>query len=264
MFFDGASSKEIVGDGVVFISPTQETISLSHKLEFETKNNVAKYQSLVLDLRVDKDIKIEEITVFGDVELIVHQVKNVYQAKHPRLRTYKNEVWDLIDSFFLAFNISFVPREENTMSNSLFISASNFRISLPPKFKYDVEVKYRPSILDNVKHWKDFEDDIEIKIFLETMDEFCGSHIDQDQNIEERAHVDIFLNKIVDHHIVQLPSNHIPKGIAPLEILFDINDVVVNIKGSNEDVDVNKCNLGKKEDPKYVNLSSSLSKKQSD
>jgi len=41
MFFDGASSRESVGVGVVFISPTQETISLSYKLEFGTTNNVA-------------------------------------------------------------------------------------------------------------------------------------------------------------------------------------------------------------------------------
>jgi hypothetical protein len=32
MFFDGASSKEGVGVGVVFVSPTQETITLSYKL----------------------------------------------------------------------------------------------------------------------------------------------------------------------------------------------------------------------------------------
>ena len=42
MFFDGASSRESVGVGVVFISPTQETIYLSYKLEFETTNNVAE------------------------------------------------------------------------------------------------------------------------------------------------------------------------------------------------------------------------------
>jgi hypothetical protein len=97
MYFDGASSKESVGVGVVFNSPTQEIISLSHKLEFETTNNVAEYEALVLGLRVAKDMKIEELAVFGDVELIVHKVKNMYQAKHPRLRTYKNVVWDLID-----------------------------------------------------------------------------------------------------------------------------------------------------------------------
>jgi ribonuclease HI len=113
MFFDGASSREGVGVGVVFISPTQETISLSCKLEFETTNNMAEYEARVLGLRAAKDMKIEQITVFGDAEIIVHQVKNLYQAKHPRLRAYRNEVWDMIGSFFLAFNISFVPREEN-------------------------------------------------------------------------------------------------------------------------------------------------------
>jgi hypothetical protein len=90
------------------------------------------------------------------------------------------------------------------------------------------------------------------------MDEFSDLHIDQDT--KEIPHVDVFLNIIVDHHIVQLPSNHIPNGLVPLERLFDRNDFVKKVKGSNEEVDVTECNLGTKEDPKYVKLSSSLSK----
>jgi hypothetical protein len=109
-----------------------------------------------LGLRDAKDTGLEELVVFGDVELIFHQIKNMYQEKHPRLRTYINEVWHLVDSFFLAFNISFIPREENTMDDSLDVSTSNFRVPLPPKLKYDVEVKYIPSIPNNVKHWKVF------------------------------------------------------------------------------------------------------------
>jgi hypothetical protein len=42
------------------------------------------------------------------------------------------------------------------MADSLATSASNFKVPLPPKFRYDVEVKYRPSIPDNVKQWKVF------------------------------------------------------------------------------------------------------------
>jgi ribonuclease HI len=77
MFFDGASSKESVGVGVVFISPTQEIISLSYKLEFETTNNVVEYEALFLGLRAAKDMKIEELAVFGDVEIIMYRVKNM-------------------------------------------------------------------------------------------------------------------------------------------------------------------------------------------
>jgi len=60
IFFYGASSRESVGAGVVFISPTNETMSLSYKLEFEATNNVVEYDALVLGLRAAKDMKIEE------------------------------------------------------------------------------------------------------------------------------------------------------------------------------------------------------------
>jgi hypothetical protein len=144
----------------------------------------------------------------------------------------KSGILLIVSSWIL---ISHLFQERRTLWQIPWLSqASNFRVPLPPKLKYEVEVKYRPSIPDNVKHWKVFEDDLEIKIFLETVDEFSDLHIDQDQDTEEIPHADIFLNKIVDHHIVQLPSNHIPKGLVPLEILFDRNDVVVKVKGSTE------------------------------
>jgi ribonuclease HI len=71
MFFDGASSSIGAGAGVVFKSPSQETISLSYKLEFEVTNNVAEYEALVLGLRAAKEMGIREMAVFGDAELIV-------------------------------------------------------------------------------------------------------------------------------------------------------------------------------------------------
>jgi ribonuclease HI len=67
MFFDGASSKEGVGAGVFFLSPAQETISLSYKLEIEATNNVAEYEALVLGLRAAKEMGIQEVVVFRDV-----------------------------------------------------------------------------------------------------------------------------------------------------------------------------------------------------
>jgi hypothetical protein len=43
-----------------------------------------------------------------------------------------------------------------------------------------------------------------------------------------------------------------------LERLFDRNDVAVKIKGSTKDVDVDECNIGTEEDPKFVKFSSGL------
>jgi ribonuclease HI len=92
MVFDGASSSEGIGTGVVLVSPCQETMSLSYKLEFEVTNNVEEYEALVLGLRATKEMGIEEITLFGDAEVIIQQVRNAYWSKHPRLRSYINEV----------------------------------------------------------------------------------------------------------------------------------------------------------------------------
>jgi len=90
MFFDGASSIIGVGVGVVFMSPSQETISLSYKLEFETTNNVVEYKALVLGMRDAKEMGIREMAVFEDADMIIQQVRNVYQAKHPWLKSYRN------------------------------------------------------------------------------------------------------------------------------------------------------------------------------
>jgi hypothetical protein len=85
-------------------------------------------------------------------------------------------------------------------------------------------------------------------------------HIDQDQDSASNPHANEFLNKIVDHHIVQLPSNHIPKGLVPLEWIFDSNDVVVKDGRPIDDVDISECNIATKKNPKFVKLSSSLSR----
>lgn len=47
-------------------------------------------------------------------------------------------------------------------------------------------MKYRPSIFDNIKHCNLLEDDQKIKRFLEIVEEFSNSFIDQDEDIDEK------------------------------------------------------------------------------
>ena len=110
MYFDGSSSKEGLGAGILLISPSEEVITLSYKMEFETTNNIAEYEALVLGLRAAKDMAIDCLAVFGDSELVINQVRNIYQTKQQRLKQYINEVLDLIDNLFLSFNLSFIPK----------------------------------------------------------------------------------------------------------------------------------------------------------
>jgi hypothetical protein len=58
---------------------------------------------------------------------------------------------------------------------------------------------------------------------------------------------------------VQLKSNIIPKGLVPLEKLFDNNDVARSPKLTVNEGDVEDCNIGTQEDPKIIKLSKTLS-----
>jgi ribonuclease HI len=93
MFFDGASSYEGEGVGVLFVELGDEyVIPFSYRLQWDVDytNNVCEYESLVVGLEVARKLKIEHLIVYGDVELIVKQVKQQYQSKHLRLRSYRN------------------------------------------------------------------------------------------------------------------------------------------------------------------------------
>jgi ribonuclease HI len=185
MFFDGASTKDSAGAGVVFISPLKEAMHLSFKLDFKTINNIAEYEVLLLGLNYAKEMGIKGLKVFGDAYLIIQQVNNTFQEKHVRLKSYRDEVWKIRDSFSI-FDISYVPRAMNHLVDSLAVSASLFIPPMPPRLNYEIQVKYRPSLPDNIKYWKVFEDDNELIRFLQMVDEFSDMHIDQEnQNVKE-------------------------------------------------------------------------------
>ena len=125
----------------------------------------------------------------------------------------------------IFFCISYIPRAQNQLADSLAVSASLF---IPPshlKLVYEVQMKYRPSLPDNVHHWKVFDDDDELNRFLQVIDEFFEIQIDQNNDALLEDPKSQLRNKIGKNSIVQLPSNYIPKGLIPLERLFDHDDV---------------------------------------
>lgn len=262
IFFDGACSKEAVGVGVVLVFPTRECIHLSFNLTFQVTNNIAEYEALILGLKAAKEMGIKGLKVFGDADLIIQQVNKTFQAKHPRLKAYIDEVWKLKGSFN-SFSVSYIPRMKNQLVDSLVVSANTFIPPFPPKLTYEVQVKYRPSLPDNVKYWKFFEDDDEINRFLQVIDEISEMHINQENETIEECNQSKLKDEIVQDNIVQLPSNHIPKGLVPLEKFFDHNDVPYKPSRKGNESAAHRHNVGSPDHPKYINLSTHLSSAQS-
>ena len=77
----------------------------------------------------------------------------------------------------MFFELSYIPIAMNHLADSLVVSASMFIPPLPPKLSYEIQVKYRPSLPDNVKFWKVFENDDELSKFLQVVYEISYMHI---------------------------------------------------------------------------------------
>lgn len=78
-----------------------------------------------------------------------------------------------------------------------------------------------------------FDIDQQVRNFLELKEEFESIQVDQ-QNI--------FAETKANNEVVQLKNNCIPKGMIPLEKLFDHNDVAKNhnMKSDDEDWSLSK------------------------
>ena len=72
---------------------------LSYKFYFECTNNVAEYEALILGMKIMKELQAKIVHIYGGSELVIKQVIGTYQAKHPRIRAYRNLVLDLLESF---------------------------------------------------------------------------------------------------------------------------------------------------------------------
>ena len=81
---------------------------------------------------------------------MINQVKGVYQAKHPRMRAYRNIVLDLLQDI-LEYQFVVIPREQNVIPYALAVSTSLFKIPIHPNKKYEIQVKHRLAVLDNLK-----------------------------------------------------------------------------------------------------------------
>ena len=107
-----------------------------------------------------------------------------------------------------------------------------------------------------------FEDDIEIKIFLELTHEFSNSLIDQEEDDEDGDVEEIAENEISSHKIIELKGNFIPKGLVPLERIFSKDDTPLKPVVQSLEENVVDCNIGTAEHPRMVKILKALTAEQ--
>ena len=104
-------------------NPDHENIICSYKLYFDCTNNILEYEALIMGIEKSIDLKVKNVYIYGDSELIINQVKGVYQAKHPRMRSYRNFVLYLL-KIFESYQLAAIPRGQNVIENALVVATS--------------------------------------------------------------------------------------------------------------------------------------------
>ena len=119
--------------------------------------------------------------------------------------------------------------------------------------KFEIYVKHRPVVPNNLRYWQVFWDDNEINAFFQSEGKFKDTPIESDYEIDDQ---EIEANQM---DILQLKDNVIPRGLIPLEELFDQDDVAKKPSLVPTDKEVADVNLGTPDKPKLVKLSKALS-----
>ena len=119
LFVDGAADlhSKTAGIGGVVYSNDKELAFFSEPL-FDKTNNEAEYLALIKGIEVLKELKIVNVNIYADSELVVKQVLGIYRVKNERMKGLHDQVIEklrLIDEW----NLIHVRREKNIRADQL-------------------------------------------------------------------------------------------------------------------------------------------------
>ncbi|VVA33944.1 PREDICTED: LOW QUALITY PROTEIN, partial [Prunus dulcis] len=99
LYFDGSSTTNGGGAGVVIINPERQATALSFKLDFPCTNNVAEYEAFIMGLSTAREMGAERVKVIGDSNLVLSQLQGSFAVKEATLAPYRTAAERLINSF---------------------------------------------------------------------------------------------------------------------------------------------------------------------
>lgn len=127
--FDGSSKGNPgpAGIGAVIYKNNDEIWGAAKYLGDYKTNNQAEYSALIYGLKQAIELGIEELLVFGDSQLVINQMNQIYKVKNIVLLELYNETYQLTKQFkYIEF--IHVYRDKNTRADEL----SNIALTLRP------------------------------------------------------------------------------------------------------------------------------------
>ena len=127
---DGAVNQWGAGVGLLLVSPEKIIIEKSLSLGFSATNNEVEYEALLVGMSMVQKMGGKVVEVFLDSRLMVSQVKGELEARDGRMQEYLGQVRH-VQTKFKSFDLSHIPRGENTHADSLATLATSSARNLP-------------------------------------------------------------------------------------------------------------------------------------
>ncbi|KAK2990923.1 hypothetical protein RJ640_021898 [Escallonia rubra] len=122
MMFDGSKTSNGEGAGVVLISPTRNVHQYAFQIEKDCSNNQAKYEALIIDIKILLDLSKITVQIFGDSLLVIKQLAREFKCN--ACSSIASQILKKFDDV----TITYVPRLNNGNANVVAQLTSGLRI----------------------------------------------------------------------------------------------------------------------------------------
>ena len=111
---------------------------------------MAEYEALLLGLKLIKNLGATKVSILGDLDLIIQQMKGNITTNNLRLKAYKGAAIQVLDTFS-QLELTKISRELNLHAHSLATFASTCKLPFEPNHHFTTKIKHRHVVPDNVK-----------------------------------------------------------------------------------------------------------------
>nr|GEX58251.1 reverse transcriptase domain-containing protein [Tanacetum cinerariifolium] len=96
IYTDGALSFNGLGACLMLVSPEEKEYTYTLRFEFKTTNTEAEYEALLAGLQIAVDMKVKDLSIFVDSQLVANQVKGLFKARQPMIKQYLDKIKEAI------------------------------------------------------------------------------------------------------------------------------------------------------------------------
>lgn len=104
LFVNGSATLERGDASLLLKGPNQQVHEQVLRFEFKISNNEAEYEALLSRLWLTRELQVQDLTVFSDLQLVVSQVERSYEAQDAIIAKYLAKMQRLTHNFS-QFNV---------------------------------------------------------------------------------------------------------------------------------------------------------------